>query len=153
MWSIRPSARPDVTVSPFPGCCRRFFLTFRQMAASSLPSPSSVLSSLIPQDLASTSEMFFLPWPQLAFGLHFGLPERLSAVNTTAAVRIGWIQPAGRASERFRPHFPFSTRLPGDRKRGSLPITHCPLQLKLPDRARECRLPAGSIRRFFGGRC
>lgn len=45
-----------------------------------------------------------------------------------------------KTGERFRPHFPFSTRLPGQIGRGSLPITHCPLQLKLPDR--ECRLAA-----------
>jgi len=49
------------------------------------------------------------------------------------------MQPAGRNAFDRISHFPRGCRQIG---RGSLPITHCPLQLKLPDRARECRLPA-----------
>lgn len=56
----------------------------------------------------------------------------------------------GRAS--FRPHFPFSTRLPADRKRIATNHSLSTTTQAARSRAHGCRLPARSIRRFFGGR-
>lgn len=103
-------------VSPFPGCCSVSSARLDKWPLRPLASPRR-FRPLLPNSSGSRLVLRCFSYraqPQLASGLHFGSPGRLSAVNTA---RIGWIQSAGRASERFRPHFPFSTRLPGDRKR------------------------------------
>jgi len=77
-------------------------------------------------------------FPALAiapFGLHI-IAARLCSSHR-------WTQPAGRTDERFRPHFPFSTRLPGDRKRIATNHSLSTTTQAARSYARECRLPAG----------
>lgn len=115
---------------------QRFFRSSRQ-TASLLPSPfhflpsrSQVLSFLIPQDLAASSKTFFPSSRPLLYSFQF---TRYRGTSMQLA-QFRWTQPAGRTSAFDRiSHFPRGYREIG---RGSLPITHCPLQLKLPDRAR-----------------
>lgn len=135
------------------------FLPHVPANGSSFPSPSTPLPPLRPLAPNSSGSRLVLRdvFPTVAAAcprvtLWVAGTFRLSAVNT-AALAIGVeCNPRDESANAFDriSHFPRGCR---EIERGSLPITHCPLQLKLPDRAREYRLSAGSIRRFFGGQC
>jgi len=97
------------------------------LSSSSLSARSHVLFFLIPQDLTSSSKTFFPPLRSLL--LVYTLSRHVYAA------RIVGRNPRDEQTSVFDriSHFPRGCREIG---RGSLPITHCPLQLKLPDRTR-----------------
>lgn len=135
-WSVRIPALP---LHLFSRLLRSFFRPSRQTATPLSTVHTFRFSSLIPRDLASSSEMFFPPRPLLPLGCTRCRDVCRNAA-TAVACNVGFNPRDERESAFVRiSHFPRGCRQIG---RESLPITHCPLQLKLPDRAREYRLPA-----------
>lgn len=125
-WSVRV---PTLPLHLFPDCCSVSSAHLGKWLRPYhlLPLHSRVLSFLILQDLTSSFETFFLPSRSLLLSSVYTLPRDVYAV------RIAGRNPAGQTLSTAFPIFHAAARRSEE---DSLPITHCPLQLKLPDRTR-----------------
>lgn len=148
-WSVHPR-RYRFT---FSGCCSSFSFA----RPGKWPRLTSVcafrLSPLIPWDLASSQDEAFFSITSLSLFLSLWFTRRRHVLLKRRCCSSRCSLNASRGTktgERFRPHFPFSTRLPADRKRIA---TNRSLSTTTQAARSRVSVARRSILRFFDGQC